>query len=191
MSWREKLPKGAHPKILTDDEGVDQIVIDMVPRFKTSGLSGDEWRVSARVRFFRNGEVVHEDHRTKLNYAVTLLPGMLLALPEQVDVPLFRPDPEVCFQPGCSEPAISTYLLKKDYCVGGGNCGQETKMHWPEYRRFCERHLRRGDCSLDDADENYEVLDGPGPDDRLVDPTDQSPSAFGGVIDLRPTQDSE
>ncbi|KKL50531.1 hypothetical protein LCGC14_2304540, partial [marine sediment metagenome] len=53
--WKSKLPKRASPARITDDEGVDQIVIDTVPRYKMSGLSGDEWRVSGRVRFFRNG----------------------------------------------------------------------------------------------------------------------------------------
>lgn len=33
-----------------DDEVIDRVSIDCVPRFKVSGLSGDEWRVSYVLR---------------------------------------------------------------------------------------------------------------------------------------------
>lgn len=60
----------------------------------------------------------------------------------------------LCHQPGCSNPACSTYLLR------------ETKQDpRPIVRRFCVIHLRRGNSRLQDNDEGYEVLDGPGPEE--------------------------
>ena len=41
-----------------DDEWYDEIRVTTVPRFKTSGLSGDEWRRSAKVTFLRKGIVL-------------------------------------------------------------------------------------------------------------------------------------
>ena len=38
-----------HWPALHDDEGVDEITIKKVPRFKSSHMSGDEWRTSALV----------------------------------------------------------------------------------------------------------------------------------------------
>gem|GEM_PF-6705725 len=35
-----------------DAQAFDEIRIVTVPRYKTSGLSGDEWRISAMIQFF-------------------------------------------------------------------------------------------------------------------------------------------
>lgn len=50
------------------------------------------------------------------------------------------------------------------------------------HRRFCMVHLRRGDCDFEDADSNYVVVDGPGPNEAEGWEGFESPSAFGGVI---------
>ena len=52
-----KLGEHARFKPIADDEGPDRITIDPVPRYKTSGLSGDEWRMSYVVRFYRRGRL--------------------------------------------------------------------------------------------------------------------------------------
>lgn len=76
----------------------------------------------------------------------------------------------LCFQPGCALLACSTYRLKHLYNRDGkaeaavarrytlGNPVREVSL----IRRFCHLHLRRGDCGLEDADNNYQVIDGPG-----------------------------
>lgn len=50
---------------LDDDEFYDEIRITTVPRFKTSELSGDEWRVSTHVVVLRKGRVVAEKSWSK------------------------------------------------------------------------------------------------------------------------------
>lgn len=73
----------------------------------------------------------------------------------------------LCFQPGCAERAVSTYRLKQCYRPDGSAYPAEApRIGQPKaglVRRFCPRHLQRGDCGREDADANYEVLDGPGP----------------------------
>jgi hypothetical protein len=64
-------------KLHHDDEGVDRIEIDIVPRFKTSDLSGDQWRVSARLRAYRKGELVGEQSYHNMETAVCFLWAIL------------------------------------------------------------------------------------------------------------------
>ena len=78
----------------------------------------------------------------------------------------------LCFQDGCREKAVSTYRLKYLYGADGEKKPALAKSFaletlsrdMPLVRRFCRVHLRRGNCGLEDADDNYVVLDGPGPD---------------------------
>ena len=164
-----------------DDELFDEIRIRVVPRLKTSGLSGDEWRISALTEFLRKGVVVYSESTAKMEWAVAKLGALWLIVPENLLADQFHTGDDLCQQPGCSEPAVSEYRLKREGC---GRCGQYHETPG-EYRiRFCARHLYRGDCDLTDSDENYEVVSGPGPEgaDGCLD--DVSPSAQV-VVDLR------
>ena len=144
-----------------DDAWVDEVRIQTIPRYKTSGLSGDEWRVSVRVQLLRKGCVVAERGYGTIDAAVAFLPGFLI---ERRELGCMDP-PEtesLCFQPGCSEPAVSEYRLRKEYCQRG----HASEPAFADMRRkFCQKHLQRGDCGLEDADANYEVVSGPGPDE--------------------------
>jgi hypothetical protein len=146
-----------------DDEYFDEIVIRTVPRWKTSGMSGDEWRVSAHVTIKRKGHTVYETGFNKIRAAAAFLPSLLLALFEREDVTRLPDalDHSLCFQPGCDKPAVSVYRLKHDYCQGG----HKHDLHTETRLAFCQTHLERGDCGLKDADSNYEVVSGPGPED--------------------------
>ena len=142
-----------------DDEYIDEISIQMVPRYKTSGLSGDEWRVSARVQFKRKGLVISEKTVGSIEAAASYVPWGLLTFREEAQDPdwLNREEARgLCLQPGCSEPATIIYQLKVRYCREG----HKSDPHRPEFRRFCARHARRGDCGLEDADENYTLIEG-------------------------------
>ncbi len=66
-----------HYRALSEWEGVDEIKIRQVPRFKTSGLSGDEWRVSAKIEFYRKGELVYERSVSRMRDAAKFLPWFL------------------------------------------------------------------------------------------------------------------
>lgn len=206
-------------------------------RYKTSGLSGDEWRTSwawqAYQTVYVNGEtdpferdprwstydgpyhalesacaafypgiwssqkglielpVTHIDlmRKGKISYRANSPDGkqpLLVAaghLPWALviakDAPVGTDEMHAhnratCFQPGCSEPAVSTYVLKELFgdpvdAWKGRPAVTETwrqgkKVELRMARRFCPLHLRRGDCGLEDADKNYEVVEGPGPD---------------------------
>lgn len=60
----------------------------------------------------------------------------------------------LCYQPGCPFQACSTYSLIR-----------VPEPPVPMIRRFCPRHLRRGNVDKEDSDANYVVLEGPGPED--------------------------
>jgi len=233
------------PKILQlrrhhDDEYWDGVTItalgacldiSLVPRFKTSGMSGDEWRVHARFalsdrsgiffgRDFQsvNGAlkyspyfvwtegrgllkcpdavltVLRKDHvlwsgkfPTFADAAIGMAWHLVIAGEESKDWKHLtdRQERELCAQPGCAEAPVCLYRLKmlqegKSY---------DTLMP-PKYDFqanhiwFCKRHAHRGNCGLEDADENYEVIEGAPSEEADVQSRDVRESAFGGVIDL-------
>lgn len=169
---------------LSDDEFVDEIRITTVPRFKTSGLSGDEWRVSVEAVVYRKGREIGRRSWGRLEHA-------LLRLKPWIDDDLLCPvaDPQIardlCMQPGCAEPWTVEYRMAQSGC---GSCGHQQALDedWQDYRRrFCGRHARRGDSDLDDSDGLYRPVDGGQPPaEQVVRSEDESPAAFGGMIEL-------
>lgn len=150
----EKLNYAIRP----DANGFDEIRIRTVPRYKQSGLSGDEWRISMITEFYRKGVIVHETQSGgSIEAAAGLLYGRLIQAQDN-GIGYFAGDGIHCDQEGCSEKATGLFKLIKHYCVGGGNCGQEKKAYGDSYRCFCDRHKRRGDCDLEDNDKNYEFI---------------------------------
>ena len=145
-----------------DDERFDRVEIEVVPRYKTSGMSGDEWRVSARLTFYYKGRVAFQRSFGNMETACKAL-GWFEAAREYWNVDAFKDREELCFQPSCPERATVEYAMKKTYDKHHGEViyNNEEKRKTPhgwiyDYRvRFCERHERRGDCGLNDADENY------------------------------------
>lgn len=209
-------PKGSHWGRHHDDDWIDEVQL-VGPalqiravtreRYKTSGMSGDEWRFSTlwqhrtpsaewedydggyrdlqaacarlypglytshpdwhsaeitHVDFLRKGSIVYrstyEGEPRPLLVIAGHMPWALIQARENCS-----PDQNeaLCQQPGCVAEACSVYRLKKEYC----RQGHPSDPFWPTLLRFCVKHLRRGDCGLEDADANYEVLHGPGPDE--------------------------
>jgi len=170
------LTEREHFKLHPDDEGVDRIEIDVVPRFKTSGLSGDEWRVSARLRVYRKGELVGEKSYTSMEAVACFLPFLWKTLSDWTEGPLYSGERGgKCQQAGCAHPATVTYRLKREYSARGEGPLPPNVLGMP-LRRFCAAHATRGDCALEDADENYELLSGT-PDRADIPLKDISPSA--------------
>lgn len=238
-----------------DDQGVDEILfvapvpgtivpqnvdeaqrhavlrIALIERYKTSGLSGDEWRFSTGLyrredadaewelisteatldsmcaalypslygdfqsmkwghEFFKQkiGAIAfswkghpiwsasYEGEALDLMVSVGHAPWAWLQACGQGCDP--SPLKELCCQPGCVSPLVSVYQLQHRYCREGHKSEashsytkhNEEKTVVSDVRGFCAKHLRRGDCGLDDADENYVVLRGPGPDGHEPDP---------------------
>jgi hypothetical protein len=165
---------------LPGDEWHDEIHITTVPRFKTSGLSGDEWRTSAHLEIRRKGILVFERDYHTIRDAAAHLPWVLMTYAEEGVNPKLTEG--TCMQPGCNAPATTRYRKLLDGC---GQCGSErdaTKFGTEKHREFCARHARRGNSNLDDMDERYETISGDGPSGPGKRPVDESPSVLGGII---------
>jgi hypothetical protein len=137
-----------------DAQAFDEVRIVTVPRYKTSGLSGDEWRISAHIEFYRKGVKVHESGGLR---NVETACGFVYAehcKGTDEGHAYFASEKGICDQEGCSERATLLFKLKKLFC----RSGHGTEPMGIETRQFCEQHKRRGDCALEDADSNYELL---------------------------------
>lgn len=85
----------------------------------------------------------------------------------------------LCCQPGCREPHVSVYRLLNRFCYAGHKSNATSSIKTQDgithvsnsVRGFCQKHLRRGDCGLDDADANYVLVSGPGPKGNEPDPS--------------------
>lgn len=166
-----------------DDEYYDKITIETVPRYKTSEMSGDEWRVSATMKFWRKGQLVFERTFNKMETAAIAMPWFFKTAGEGPEFKQIK-DEKLCDQPGCGNDAVNEFRLKKEYSERGEELSEKNMSSFEKRRKFCERHARRGDCGLEDSDSNYEVISGPGPDGAKGFEKDVSPSQFGGVIEL-------
>lgn len=138
----------------SEHQRFDEVRIKTNPRWKESELSGDEWRISAHVEFLYKGKIIWEHGFRNCETAMQMAITMFTLDCESMKVKQERD--LICDQEGCSEPATIKAFLKKLYCVGGGNCGQEKKMFDKDYLVFCKRHSGRGDCDIQDADDNYD-----------------------------------
>ncbi len=143
-----------------DANGFDEIRIVTVPRFKESGLSGDEWRISMQINFYRKGEIVFSSGcGSKIEDAAGLVYARLLEAQDN-GKGYYAGDGKHCDQEGCNELGKFVMRIKIRYCCGGGMCGQKKEYQGdPQYRLFCEKHKHRGDSDLEDNDLNYELIE--------------------------------
>lgn len=134
-----------------DAQAFDEIRIVTVPRYKQSGLSGDEWRIHAEAQFFRKGRLIFSAGCRDTKTAAGLLYSWYVQACDE-GKGYFAGDGIVCDQEGCSEPATVQYRKLAEYCHSGHK-GDPSDVGL--YRHFCDGHKTRGDCGLDDADNNY------------------------------------
>lgn len=134
-------------------QGFDKIVIETVPRWKDSELSGSEWRISAVTKFYRKGVLIHEDYSSNVEYAAFLVGARLIHLIDD-GKGYFAGQDQVCDQEGCEAKAEWTLKKKFDYCRDG----HKSKDPSNAFRLFCDKHSKRGDCGLDDSDSNYDKI---------------------------------
>jgi|HubBroStandDraft_4_1064222.scaffolds.fasta_scaffold39605_4 hypothetical protein len=139
-----------------DFESFDRITLEVEPRWKTSGLSGDEWRFSVKVSFWFKGEVVHEHHNGNMRSAILMLGAAFLdrqsPIPDRV---LALEEAGLCDQPACCLRATARYYLKEHFASNGDRLDQSDRQWARHYRQFCDLHATRGDCSRSDSDANY------------------------------------
>jgi hypothetical protein len=72
----------------------------------------------------------------------------------------FAGEDDICDQEGCSDVATVTLRLKQEFCRNGHASDPYEHDTRPLVRKFCARHSTRGDCGLEDADSNYEIIAG-------------------------------
>ncbi len=140
-----------------DDEFFDHVEINCIERWKESELSGDEWRFSYEVSFWRKGQKLLSAGFSKLDWALDVVPYLRNTYNPGINERHVEfVDKDYCMQPGCSNKATIEYRKIKDWCNRCGNPHEIT--YFEKRRRFCNSHKRRGDCGLDDSDANYEVV---------------------------------
>ena len=150
-----ELDKQWSSSLRPDAQAYDEIRITTVPRWKESELSGDEWRISASVQLLRKGQVVKERGYGDVESAAKFLSWFMVETVEDGGGN-FGGDGDLCDQEGCAESATVFYQKKKEWCR---SCATSKEITYRKYfRKFCERHKHRGDCGLDDADDNYVLL---------------------------------
>ncbi len=143
-----------------DAQPFDEIRVFVEPRYKTSGLSGDEWRISTTTEFYRKGRKIFETGHGTIEAACGLMYADYLKATEHDPRGLVEPgvyyagEGDLCDQEGCDNPTTVTYQLKKEFC----RQGHGTECTTPTIRKFCDEHKRRGDCGLEDADVNYTAI---------------------------------
>lgn len=143
-----------------EDEKYDAIDVRVVPRWKESELSGDEWRFSYVADFKRKGEVIFSTSANTLDWLITRLGWAKLTAGEnsEIDMKAWERTKDKCDQPGCREVATIFYKRLKRFTKQGDALEASSYYDGNEYRQFCESHKHRGDCDLDDADLNYSLI---------------------------------
>jgi|SRR5687768_11254530 len=144
-------------KRLPEFESFDEIRLKVVPRYKESELSGDEWRQHVRVEFLFKGQVVHEAGWSRMQAALMLLPGEWIKAQEPIPSKVIEIEKMMCDQPSCCAEAVYLYALKEQFSQKGDKL-DAADQHSKYYRQFCERHKIRGDCGREDSDSNYEAV---------------------------------
>lgn len=168
MSDMMDMKNNLHLKPLPEDDGVISVVMKRIPRWKESELSGDEWRytLSTMVEFkdwFNGGSnkvKIFGLNFVDMSLKLASLLNEELSHGNQKSVPYMVKEPNeilVCFQPGCIEPPANVYIIKQQWTYHPYQ-GQKMDHYGKWVRAFCERHSNRGDCDLEDSNNNYELL---------------------------------
>jgi len=131
----------------------DKITIHTVPRFKTSSLSGNEWRFNARIDIKKKGRILLTSYAHDTQSAAEKLPE-ILSQHELTKAVMETSMEDLCDQEGCSEPWTRSYKLKKLRCADCGHTKDD--LGTTSVAKFCDRHATRGDCGIEDSDDNYE-----------------------------------
>lgn len=141
----------------------DEVTITTVPRWKESELSGDMWRTSAKLRIKCKGRTIIDKDFPDVENATIKAGAILLKATERfLGEPVTKGD--TCDQEGCSNPSTCTYKIAYTY-DNDGTCKDPYSLYslnssLPLVRKFCDEHKDRGDCALEDANDNYTLLEG-------------------------------
>jgi len=143
-------------KRLPNWEPFDEVRMKVVPRLKTSELSGDEWRTAVAIELLHKGRVVVETHAANMRDAALMLGRELLEHSSPIPMEVLRIERGTCDQPGCGRPADVRMVLRELFSDRGDRLDPSDQHGSTYYRQFCARHSGRGDCSREDCRANYE-----------------------------------
>lgn len=161
-----------------DDERFDHVEVTSIERWKESELSGDEWRFSFQARFYSHGVLAMTKGGGSIE-DVLISAAHWFRNPRKMDEAsdvvanwevVKAEIEERCAQPRCPEFWVVLYHPIKKYSRHGNAEGLhyddreklaegKSCLGWLAVRGFCERHRHRGDCDLEDADDNYELIE--------------------------------
>ena len=167
--------RSLHHRRLRYWQPYDEVRIRIVPRYKTSGMSGDEWRQHAQIDFYFKGEIVHEDGARDVETAIMRLGHIFLDSTCPIPTRVIEIERTKCDQPSCQNDAVARFMINRQTADDGSWLDPSEKEWTDWYRQFCRVHLRRGDCGREDNDDNYTPLDGVTADESTN--TQESPSA--------------
>jgi hypothetical protein len=138
-----------------DGQRYDKVDFYTVPRWKESDLSGDEYRISANADLYYKGNLVKRMSFLNIDTAIRYLDGAIVYWNENGETTPPVDDSYLCDQEGCANIADIKYKRLQGYTSHGE---PENLYDWNLYRVFCNQHKSRGDCALDDSDNNYEQV---------------------------------
>jgi len=149
---------------LGDYQEFDRVSIVTVPRFKSSPVSGSEWRTCARIDLFYKDALEYSESFASVADALAHLPVTLYNARNARMRPganFHAKHPEQrCDQEGCAEVATVKYRVLVERCR---ECTKPKDMMFDTrtpVRHFCARHSERGEGYYDDSSANYELLAG-------------------------------
>ena len=159
---------------------IDETRIRLVDRYKTSDASGNEWRYSYEMTLFWKGKLIATGVAGNMETAAA---SVALAVQggfqsdkcweaSDVDNPYSMAD--ICCHPGCPKKSTRKYVFKKVYTKTCDFSKQNDGTGYGgfvEGHEFCDDHGQRGDCALDDANDNYVCIEGKDWNEVPVDPT--------------------
>jgi len=145
-----------HFRAHRDDEGIDRIELSLEPRYKSSELSGDEWRTSCVVSFYRKGEPLQQFSFSNMETAILALGQLWNNRTDWSPIPLWQLDETQCHQPSCARNATHLFEVRKLYSAQGeGPLPADSVTYLVAY---CDKHVTRGDGGREDSDSNLSKL---------------------------------
>jgi hypothetical protein len=147
--------KNEYKKRLSDFEAFDRIDMRVVPRFKTSGLSGDEWRTSVQVDFYFKAVLVHTVYYHDMQKALMMTPHEWIMQRNPIPAKALAIEGERCDQPGCSKPHNGAKRYLRRETSAQGEYLDRAETYHILFRRFCAEHADRGYQSREDCEDNY------------------------------------
>ena len=149
-------PARRYHKRLNNGETFDEITLRVVPRFKESEVSGDQWRHLVQVELrFKGVTMVALTYR-RMQDALMMLPSAWILAQEPVSDQFLAIERERCDQPGCPRVAEFRCELVRETSSDGYYIADEGRS--PAFRKFCESHHHRGNQSREDCDDNYRPI---------------------------------